>query len=572
VAQLGALLRPDLTRKEERETTLEEFLNRLSGVKHRGKENDARCPNHHDKHASLSVTEKDGWIVFKCFAGCSRDEILAALGLTRNDLRTEGSDWSEPDKTYVYTDEGGAALYEVIRLPGKRFRQRHYDPVSPDAKSDGYVYSLDGVRRVPYKLPRLLKAVAEGRRIYIVEGEKDAERIHKETGRCATCNPGGAGKWKPDYNRFFAGARVIVVQDRDEPGRRHARKIKEELDTVAAEVLIYQAARGNDLSDHLDAGLRMEQMQQPRKGPARGIISAAQMADSGLEYLHLREHDLPGWELIDGIVASTVRPGRLYACGGYTGDGKTCFALQGSRKLASEGVRVGYFSMEMSDTDLRNRLIAHKGVPLWQLERPWLLQRDRQNLALYHAAIEEMREWSLDVVYDTALTPRRVVEETNDREYEFVIIDHIHRLAWGDRRQLEGHVQALTNLSLDLNIPVLILCQLRRYARGREMVAYPAPTLQDLRETEMLGAEASLAFAIWRQRDQEGLRYVGTTSSFRVLKNRHTAAVEDRAGHVEELAFDMQTGLFSKLGVPSAEEPEEEYGWGTIIQLPRPAS
>ena len=552
--------------------SLEEFLDRLGEVKKHGRNYDARCPNHDDHTASLSVTEgDDGRILVKCFAGCSTSDIVAALGLRLADLFPGDGrmDMRLPDKVYLYVDEAGAPLFEVLRLPGKRFRQRHHDPGSPDAKSDGYVYSLEGVRRVPYHLPRVLAAVEEGRRVYICEGEKDADRVHTETGRCSTCSPMGAGKWRSEYNEYFRGARVVVVQHRDEAGRRHARKIKEELTDVAAEVLIYQAKRGNDMSDHFDAGLRMEELQKPRSAPARGIISAAQMADSGLEYLHYREQDLPGWLLIDGVEATTVRNGRLYACGGYTGDGKTCFALQGTRKLCNEGVRVGYFSMEMSDTDLRNRLIGHRGVPLWLLERPWRLRRDPEMLGLYHQAIEEMRDWSLDVIYDTALTPKRVLEETYDREYEFVVLDHVHRFGWGDRRQLETAIQQLTNLTLDANVPMLVLCQLRRYQRGKDMLAYPAPVLQDFRETEMLGNEASLAFAIWRERDMEGLRYVGTTSHLRVLKNRHTTTSDDRAGHVEELAFDTRTQLFRRRGITSAPQPVEEEGvWGNVVPLP----
>src|SRR5499427_7483564 len=531
---------------------LDEFIDRSTGVKRHGRNYEARCPAHDDRHSSLSISEgDDGRILLNCFAGCQASAICAAMGLSLGDLFPSGGklDNKIPDAVYVYTDERGSALFEVVRYPGKRFRQRHADLASPDVRSDGYVYHLEGVRRVLYRLPALIAGVAEGRRIYIVEGEKDADRITRETGRVATCNPGGAGKWKPEYNELFTNARVCIIQDRDDQGRRHARRVKEELEPV-------------------DAGLRMEEMQKPRAAPARGIISAAQMAVSGLEYLHYRETDLPGWQLLDGIEATTVRPGRLYACGAYTGDGKTTLALQGARKLAAEGVRVGYFSMEMSDTDLRNRLIAHRGVPLWVLERPWRLRQDPQMLGLYHQAIEEMRDWSLDVIYDTALTPQRVVDEVYDREYDFVVVDHVHRMGWADRRNLETHIQTLTNLTLDANIPMLVLCQLRRYMRGKDMVSYPPPVLQDFRETEMLGNEASLALALWREREPDGLRYVGTTSHLRVLKNRHTARVKDRAGHVEELNFDVRTGLFSKGSISNEVEQQTlEADWGDVVRL-----
>jgi len=55
----------------------------------------------------------------------------------------------------------------------------------------------------------------------------------------------------------------------------------------------------------------------------------------------------------------------------------------------------------------------------------------------------------------------------------------------------------------------------------------------------------------------------------RVLKNRHTTTSDDRAGHVEELAFDTRTQLFRRRGITSAPQPVEEEGvWGNVVPLP----
>ena len=47
----------------------------------------ACCPRHDDKQASLSIsTGANGKVLLKCFAGCSFDAIVAALGLKPSDL------------------------------------------------------------------------------------------------------------------------------------------------------------------------------------------------------------------------------------------------------------------------------------------------------------------------------------------------------------------------------------------------------------------------------------------------------------------------------------------------------
>jgi hypothetical protein len=58
---------------------------------------------------------------------------------------------------YPYVDESGNVLFEVVRYEPKTFAQRR-----PDGQG-GYIWNLNGVRRVLYKLPDVLRAVAVGR-------------------------------------------------------------------------------------------------------------------------------------------------------------------------------------------------------------------------------------------------------------------------------------------------------------------------------------------------------------------------------------------------------------------------
>ena len=38
-----------------------------------------RCPAHDDHHPSLSIAERDGKVLIKCWSGCGQDEVLDAL-------------------------------------------------------------------------------------------------------------------------------------------------------------------------------------------------------------------------------------------------------------------------------------------------------------------------------------------------------------------------------------------------------------------------------------------------------------------------------------------------------------
>ncbi len=123
-------------------------------------------------------------------------------------------------KTWDYVDEKGDLIFQVCRLENglttpdgkkeKSYRQRRPDP----SKRDGWDWKTAGVRLVPYRLPEITEAMAQGAVIYIVEGEKAADRLWAE-GIPATTNARGAGKWTEELNEYFKGARVVVIPDND---------------------------------------------------------------------------------------------------------------------------------------------------------------------------------------------------------------------------------------------------------------------------------------------------------------------------------------------------------------------
>jgi hypothetical protein len=131
--------------------------------------------------------------------------------------------------TYRYEDESGSILYDVVRREPKSFSQRR-----PDGRG-GWIHSLGDVRRVPFRLPKVIRAIRAGETVYIAEGEKDVLSL-EAWGLVATCNSGGAGQWSAEFAEFFTGADVCVLPDNDTAGENHGRQIAETLIPVAATV------------------------------------------------------------------------------------------------------------------------------------------------------------------------------------------------------------------------------------------------------------------------------------------------------------------------------------------------
>lgn len=74
--------------KERDGQILARLLDRLQGVKRTGPSRWlARCPAHDDRHPSLAIREADdGRVLLHCFAGCSVEDIVSAVGLELADL------------------------------------------------------------------------------------------------------------------------------------------------------------------------------------------------------------------------------------------------------------------------------------------------------------------------------------------------------------------------------------------------------------------------------------------------------------------------------------------------------
>jgi hypothetical protein len=220
-----------------------------------------KCPAHDDNRGSLSHEEgEDGRVLVICHAGCSVNAVVTALGLTMRDLfpqerRPNGvaSPRSASSRriiaTYDYTDERGTLLFQVVRFDPKDFKQRR-----PDGNG-GCIWNLKGVRHVLYHLPALI-AADPASPVYIVEGEKDVHAIEKIE-LVATTNAGGAGKWLSDYNEALRGRRIVILPDNDEPGRKHAKNVRQAVVDVAASVQIVNlpdVPPKGDVSDWLAAG------------------------------------------------------------------------------------------------------------------------------------------------------------------------------------------------------------------------------------------------------------------------------------------------------------------------------
>jgi hypothetical protein len=223
----------------------------------------SRKPFNRNKRVLRIWNEEPGFVTYKC-AHCgehgyahdkpngktktngasraSEDDVAAALmAAVGNTPPPQQVRW----QSWIYKNEDGTPYLRVERVErngGKIYPQSHWN-------GNGWKNGKPAGPKIPYRLPELV--AAPGQPVFICEGEKCADAV-AELGWLATSASEGAGKWKPELNKWFTDRVVYILPDNDEPGRKHAEMVASNLHGVARVVRVVKLEGLGDGEDVFD--------------------------------------------------------------------------------------------------------------------------------------------------------------------------------------------------------------------------------------------------------------------------------------------------------------------------------
>lgn len=207
-----------------------------------------------------------------------------------------------------------------------------------------------------------------------------------------------------------------------------------------------------------------------------------------------------GFTELDRITGGFHRGDLVYVAG-RPGMGKTSWLLSVARHVCGTlKLRVGLMSLEMSDEDNLQRLIAMETSLSTQKMRNGKLDDDE--FRLFVTATDTVSRWPLRIDdrggLSLAQLEAKALRWYNDKGLDLLMVDYIGLMqapAENRTRELGALSNGLKQLARRLRIPVLVASQLNRGVESRQD---KRPKLSDLRESGDLEQDADLVLFLYR--------------------------------------------------------------------------
>lgn len=193
----------------------------------------------------------------------------------------------------------------------------------------------------------------------------------------------------------------------------------------------------------------------------------------------------------------------LTIIGARPGVGKTTLALQIAEHIARKGKWTSIVSLEMSENQLIQKMIARiSKVNGYKLRSGNLEDNDFMNIAEVCNDLSKLNfhiNSKCKTIQEIEVYARKL---KNRNELDLLVIDYLQLIKnstrFGNREQEVADIsRTLKLLSLELNIPIIGLCQLNRNATRNE------PTLADLRESGSIEQDADNVIFLYKEEGQE---------------------------------------------------------------------
>jgi len=224
-----------------------------------------------------------------------------------------------------------------------------------------------------------------------------------------------------------------------------------------------------------------------------------------------------GFDCLDESIRG-FHPGNLILVAARPSNGKTSLALDFALHVGKE-YNVFFVSLEMSFTELQERAVCNLGrLNLHRLKSGFIDQDYEDKLMQAEKECKKRKVFVVDGCWkfypdwfkdrQTGEMPTNslkhiIIEAVQKKKCKLVIIDHLQfirtEMFRTDNESLRLHeiTQTLHELTISLNVPIILLSQLRRLDQKRKM-ANPIPSMDDIRSSGQVEEDANIIIILHR--------------------------------------------------------------------------
>jgi replicative DNA helicase len=192
--------------------------------------------------------------------------------------------------------------------------------------------------------------------------------------------------------------------------------------------------------------------------------------------------------------------GDLIIMAGRPSMGKTSFALFCARHLAKKFTKICFFSLEMNRNSIMDRImLAETGISAEDWRSGSLTMED---FTCYENTSEVLKDMSLSIIDRSSITPNKIKHICKQHKPEIVFIDYLQLMSPDIRERVKSRndevgqiTRSLKGVAKDMNIPIVLLCQLNRQLEQR---ANKIPMLSDLRDSGEIEQDADIVVFLSR--------------------------------------------------------------------------
>ena len=229
-----------------------------------------------------------------------------------------------------------------------------------------------------------------------------------------------------------------------------------------------------------------------------------------------------GFVDLDRQLSGGLRPGNVVILAGRPAMGKTALALNVAYRVALAGAPALVLSLEMSEQELADRLIAQAGSVYLSDVLAGKMSGDTGDRIMgavgqLHALPLILDDQGGLTLFDVASKARSVKRQHG---LSLLVIDYLQLMSGeGDNRnqQIDGMTRGLKALAKELAVPIIVLSQLSRKCEER---TNRRPMASDLRDSGAIEQDADVILFVYRDEIYNEHSSDKGTAEILVAKNR----------------------------------------------------